>query len=553
MRVGPPYYICSHCLDRLQIHERPSLALANNLWVGEVPFVLSILTLPERLLVALYFPAAYVVKLFPKKAGGKKWNKEKINSGMRGNVSTYGMNTKDIADMVTGNLMPRPVGILAAVIAVTFVGAKNMPLLLLPDIFDVRRQRVADALVWLKENNPLYAGVEISAERLAQLPVSGVPDELLLNVRYAPDESILQREHAGYVPVDLGDEEDIEEQPPEENEDLPEVADGEERDLPEPPAKIKDRSAVVADVDMDEDIPEREEYEPAVFALQAHGSVDVGGESIPEDQLFVHAVDNLLPGNGHVKKKRDYGVRPGSEYINEYPREVNGKRTIGGPLNANHLLGAFPVLFPYACGGLEVDRNETVTYEAHVRWCLLYEDLRFRKDLYFIFQAFGVKQKRASGRSASLQIKRSTYIANQAAFMRLKVQDFVRASKEEAEKRMISNPVIRSLRKQLTAVRARVMGTDESRIAIRAQVWGMVLEFNPPTLWITVNLSDTGDPIAQRCANTLSRQHEFSAPEVVSYLMGWGDRFISHTYVKIYWDHVTAQLRKTFPNLVQTE
>ncbi|KAF7291712.1 ATP-dependent DNA helicase [Mycena chlorophos] len=67
---------------------------------------------------------------------------------------------------------------------------------------------------------------------------------------------------------------------------------------------------------------------------------------------------------------------------------------------------------------------------------------------------------------------------------------------------MISNPVIRSLRKQLTAVRARVMGTDESRIAIRAQVWGMILRFNPPTLWATINLADTGDPIAQVLAGT---------------------------------------------------
>ena len=38
---------------------------------------------------------------------------------------------------------------------------------------------------------------------------------------------------------------------------------------------------------------------------------------------------------------------------------------------------------------------------------------------------------------------------------------------------------------------------NESRISIRAQVWGMNLRFNPPTIWATINLSDTGDPIAQ--------------------------------------------------------
>ncbi|KAF7293131.1 ATP-dependent DNA helicase [Mycena chlorophos] len=470
------------------------------MWIGDIPFVLKILTLPERLLVALYFPAAYIVKLFPKKAGGKKWDKEKVNSGMRGNVSTYRLNTNDISDMVTGRLMPRPVGILASVIAVTFVGAKNVPLLLLPDIFDVRRHRVADALMWLKANNSFYSDIEISPERLEQLPISGIPDEILLNVRYAPDESILDREHAGYVPVDIGDDvdedndsghQDVEEGPDElqeDGEDLPEVADGEERDMD---VDVVERHAVLPEENEDSGSL-GEQYDPAAFPLQAHGSVDVGGDSIPEADLFVNAAQKLLPA-----QKRDYGVRPGSTYVNEYPREVNGRRTDGGVANPNHLLGAFPCLFPYGYGGLEVDRLREVPYGAHIRWCLQYDDSRFRKDLHFVFQVFGVKQKREAAGSSCLQIRRSTFIANEAAFHRLTPEDFVKASREEANHLPISNPVIRSLRKQLTAVRARVMGTDESRIAIRAQVWGMILEFNPPTLWATVNLSDTGDPIAQ--------------------------------------------------------
>jgi hypothetical protein len=55
--------------------------------------------------------------------------------------------------------------------------------------------------------------------------------------------------------------------------------------------------------------------------------------------------------------------------------------------------------------------------------------------------------------------------------------------------------------------------------------------------------------LLQRCANTLSREQEFSAPEVISYLMGWGDRFISHHFVTIYWTAVTSLIRKRFPQL----
>ncbi|KAG2754671.1 hypothetical protein P692DRAFT_20650890, partial [Suillus brevipes Sb2] len=56
--------ICRECLEDLQVGNVPVHSLVNGLWVGPVPDVLSILNLPERLLVALYFPAVYVLKLY---------------------------------------------------------------------------------------------------------------------------------------------------------------------------------------------------------------------------------------------------------------------------------------------------------------------------------------------------------------------------------------------------------------------------------------------------------------------------------------------------------
>nr|GAT59124.1 predicted protein [Mycena chlorophos] len=133
---APVQFVCSQCHSQLLKFERPPLSLSNNMWIGDVPFALSILTLPERILIGIHFPAAYIVKLFPKKGSPGSWDKESINSGLCGNVSTYHLNTSAISDMVTGNILPRPVGLLAAVIAVTFVGARNIPLFILPDIFE---------------------------------------------------------------------------------------------------------------------------------------------------------------------------------------------------------------------------------------------------------------------------------------------------------------------------------------------------------------------------------------------------------------------------------
>jgi hypothetical protein len=57
--------------------------------------------------------------------------------------------------------------------------------------------------------------------------------------------------------------------------------------------------------------------------------------------------------------------------------------------------------------------------------------------------------------------------------------------------------------------------------------------------------------LIQRCANALFTQREFSGPEIVSYLMGWGDRYESHSYVPIYLDAAVWALKRVFPTLIE--
>ena len=42
----------------------------------------------------------------------------------------------------------------------------------------VRRQKVLEAITWLKDNNPFYAGIQIDYEALHRLPIDGVPSDL---------------------------------------------------------------------------------------------------------------------------------------------------------------------------------------------------------------------------------------------------------------------------------------------------------------------------------------------------------------------------------------
>jgi hypothetical protein len=70
------------------------------MWIREVPLELNILTLLERVLIARFFPAAYIIKLYPKKRGARFWANDNFHCGLWGNVSTYRLNTDDITSMV---------------------------------------------------------------------------------------------------------------------------------------------------------------------------------------------------------------------------------------------------------------------------------------------------------------------------------------------------------------------------------------------------------------------------------------------------------------------
>lgn len=196
--------VCGSCLTELESDrdKPPRFSLANNLWIGRVPWQLQTLTFPEQLLIALLYPRVYVFKLYPKDPQFRP-DPATLQRGMRGNVSTYDMNLEDVSSMIHGDFLPRPPIVLSSIISVTFIGRGTLPKRYLWTIFRVRRQFVFEALVWLKANNPKYYGrIQIDHARIQQLPEDDVPDEITSLVRHTTDTALVDQESAGYVPVD---------------------------------------------------------------------------------------------------------------------------------------------------------------------------------------------------------------------------------------------------------------------------------------------------------------------------------------------------------------
>ncbi len=96
----------------------------------------------------------------------------------------------------------------------------------------------------------------------------------------------------------------------------------------------------------------------------------------------------------------------------------------------------------------------------------------------------------------SLQIQKTAFSRHENLIRSLKPEDFKQASREEIEGIPFSHEGIKVLRQHLRAIRSKVTGSDENRLAMRSKVWSTIVAFNPPSLWITINPSDQ-DPIAQ--------------------------------------------------------
>ena len=151
--------ICRKCRTEIRKGRVPNNALAQGLWLGEVPAVLSDLRFIEKLLIArLRHNCCFV----------------RVASGLRKMTSHVVAFQAPIPKLYRA--LPPPVEDMDEVLAILFTGPtrptqkdfERTPLL-------VRRNAVAKALEWLKLNHADYKDIDISYDNLAQYPEDDPP------------------------------------------------------------------------------------------------------------------------------------------------------------------------------------------------------------------------------------------------------------------------------------------------------------------------------------------------------------------------------------------
>jgi hypothetical protein len=167
-------WMCTGCQSHLSKNKLPPEALANSLWTGAgMVKELSGLTWVEEKFISCVHVSVQVQKCRPVR--NWKWDAFHPQPKVKGHIITY---PADPA-MVLRRLPLKPAGLVQLVKVVFMSNEKpSFQEASKSRFFLVRREKVRQALLWLKEHNPLYKDVELDYEALAQLPEEGIVPEI---------------------------------------------------------------------------------------------------------------------------------------------------------------------------------------------------------------------------------------------------------------------------------------------------------------------------------------------------------------------------------------
>lgn len=229
----------------------------------------------------------------------------------------------------------------------------------------------------------------------------------------------------------------------------------------------------------------------SVIPLDVSGAnnIDLGDLSASEVELqgMVNAWTESIEGG--------YAIRPGTEPARDFGiTHATNDDPAGYP---NYWEKAFPLLFPYGCGGPEGARPNFVDLRQHIRWLMDYHDRCFRLHPTFPFVAFSILQRRESLAAAHVQMRRENFEEDAARFSRITLEDLQHAQEEEARRQPLSNPDVRMLRTRIQGSTRQITGSDGARCSKRNNIWSNNIALGPANLFSTANCADIHNPIVQ--------------------------------------------------------
>ena len=221
--------------------------------------------------------------------------------------------------------------------------------------------------------------------------------------------------------------------------------------------------------------------------------------NIPFQNVVITDIDSHAPAN----ELRAAAVRHIKEKGGAYFQIPHDPAPVNEFFNPRLFPSMYPTLFPYGIGGFEdKHRNVRVSFKRHVKHFFNLNDRRFQEHFSFLFTAFNIIQRRQLLLHTSLKVKRRNFHSIASKFAtcspeaihrvmeRVSRGDFTTTHSEEEN-------LVLKLMKEVQLVTSNVSGSSASRIAMKNEVRGLMMELGLPSFYITINPADIFNPLVK--------------------------------------------------------
>ncbi|XP_066919049.1 uncharacterized protein [Clytia hemisphaerica] len=202
------------------------------------------------------------------------------------------------------------------------------------------------------------------------------------------------------------------------------------------------------DINIPENVLPDQSGQNNVIVMDSSGVIDVSGSSVSTKDQMVSAVQSL----------------EGALIIPHGPSPVTDYN------NPALWMGAYPWLFPYGKGGPELQRTPAVSLKTYIRHLL------------------SIADKRPTFHSSALDIDKVSH------------QDLVQVVQSVGKTNSITDPNLRTLMRTLTSAGANIRGSPYCKQGYRREIFGLMVKFGTPPLWITISPAVVHSPIFLRFA-----------------------------------------------------
>ncbi|CAF1486450.1 unnamed protein product [Adineta ricciae] len=428
--------ICRECWSCLVKEKIPKFSPANKVWLGDIPEELKNLTILEQRLISLYRYNSCIVKL-----QSSFHSMETAQSALRGNCISFPQNVVNIAES-----LPLTLDELCESLKIIFIGTQLPEKIRVKSILTVRKKNVLNALQWLRQNNPLYRNIIVNSSNMNQLPDDDIPECLWATMEISNNIELADQERANYIPDPLQDAQ-----------------------------KSMDNTSV---------------------PLATSAVLDVNGVSVSCDDVTKCLLEKIRMETKDKTVSTEAIEQHDEDTVYMIPR---GHKPANEYLNPELLMGMFPTLFPYGCGALEdSSRPVKISLLEHIRYLLSLEDRRFEKNDSFIFIVFNMMQRRTACFHAQLMTTRPYFQQSAQTLETLTSNDVATALMNISKQAnlTVADPRVNVLMKHIKAVGGRVMGSAQSRSALRTKIHALCFYQGLPSLFVTINPADIHNPVA---------------------------------------------------------